>query len=61
MCEKKMVYKSFLVRIADDGADLKRRITVIRIGQAGEERHFTSLDDLMIFLADELGDRNRPR
>lgn len=54
MTKKKEAYKSFLVRLWGNETGQKRRITVVRITEAREQYHFTTLDDLMIFLLQEM-------
>lgn len=54
MSDKPVSYKSFLIRLWSDKAGSKRRVTVTRVGAAGEQYHFASLDDLMIFLLQEM-------
>jgi len=54
MTEKKAVYKSFLIRICSDEMQQMRRVTVTRINEAGEQHSFTCLDELMIFLLQEM-------
>ena len=54
MTENKAVYKSFLIRICSDEVHQMRRVKVTRISEAGEQHYFTNLDDLMIFLLQEI-------
>ena len=54
MTKKKEAYKSFLVRLWENETAQKRRIMVTRITEAREQYHFTTLDDLMIFLLEEM-------
>lgn len=54
MTEKKAVYKSFLIRICSDETRQMRRVTVTRINEAEKQHYFTNLDDLMIFLLQEM-------
>ena len=54
MTEKKAVYKSFLIRICRDETQHMRRITVTRINEAEEQYNFLNLDDLMIFLLQQM-------
>lgn len=53
MASKKAKYKSYLIRISSDEAHQMRQVMVTRINEAGEQHHFTTLDDLMIFLLQE--------
>ena len=52
--EKLPIYKSFLVRIWGDETGQMWRIMVVRISEADERHYFTTLDDLMIFLLQEI-------
>ena len=54
MASKKASYKSYLIRICSDEAHQMRQVMVTRISEAGEQHHFTNLDDLMIFLLQEM-------
>jgi hypothetical protein len=54
MLEKPAIYKSFLIRIWSNKAGSKRRVMVTRIDEAGEQYYFANLDDLMIFLLQEM-------
>jgi hypothetical protein len=54
MTENNAVCKSFLVRICSDEAHQMRRVMVTRISEAGEQYYFANLDDLMIFLLQEM-------
>ena len=49
-----MIYKSFLIRIWSDEPQRKRRVMVTRINESGEQYYFANLDDLMIFLLEEM-------
>jgi hypothetical protein len=52
--EKKAVYKSFLIRICRDETRQLRRVTVTQINEAENQHYFMNLDDLMIFLLQEM-------
>ena len=54
MPEKKAVYKSFLIRICSDEAHRIRWVMATRISETGEQHYFVTLDDLMIFLLQEI-------
>ena len=54
MTGKKAVYKSFLIRICCVESRQMWRITVTRINEAEEQFYFLNLDDLMIFLLQEI-------
>lgn len=54
MSEKPATYKSFLIRMWSDKAGSKRRVMVTRIDEAGEQYYFANLDDLMMFLLQEM-------
>ena len=54
MNEKKSVYKSYLLRICSDETHQMRRVIVTRVNEAKEQHYFTTLDDLMIFLLQEI-------
>ena len=54
MTEIKAVYKSFLIRIYIDEAHQMRRVMATRIGETEKQHHFFTLDDLMIFLLQEI-------
>ena len=54
MSEKPAIYKSFLIRIWGDEAHQTQRVMVVRINEAGEQYYFANLDDLMIFLLQEI-------
>lgn len=54
MAPKKVVYKSYIIRICCEDAQQKKRITVTRINETQKQYNFTSLDDLMIFLLQEI-------
>lgn len=54
MPEKSTIYKSFLIRIWSGETDQTRRVMVTRISESGEQYYFANLDDLMIFLLQEM-------
>ncbi len=54
MTEKQTVYKSFLIRICTVETRQMRRVMVTRICETREQHCFTNLDDLMIFLLQEM-------
>ena len=54
MSDKPAVYKSFLLRIWNNKAGSKRRVMVTRIDETGEQYYFANLDDLMMFLLQEI-------
>ncbi len=54
MTKKKDIYRSFLIRICSDEDQQVRRVTVTRVSETGEQHYFTTLDDLMIFLLQEI-------
>ena len=54
MPNKPVIYKSFLVRIWSDEANSKWRVMVTRISEASDPLYFSSLDDFMIFLLQEI-------
>ncbi|HRV90654.1 MAG TPA: hypothetical protein P5526_00660 [Anaerolineae bacterium] len=56
MSDKPGIYKSFLIRIWSDKAGSKRRVMVAPVGGAGQHYYFANLDDLMIFLLQEMED-----
>jgi hypothetical protein len=54
MPAKSTIYKSFLIRIWSDEPDQSWRVMVTRIGESDEQYYFANLDDLMIFLLQEM-------
>lgn len=54
MSDKPANYKSFLIRIWSDKAGSKQRVMVTRIDETGEQYYFATLDDLVIFLLQEM-------
>ena len=54
MSEKPAIYKSFVIRIWNHKAGSKWRVRVTRIDETGEQFYFANLDDLMIFLLQEV-------
>ncbi len=52
--EKSVIYKSFLIRIWSDDTGSKQRVMVTRIDEAGKHYYFVNLDDLMMFLLQEM-------
>ena len=51
---KKDFYKSFLLRIWCDEISQIRRVVVTHINKNGEQEHFSTIDELMIFLLHEI-------
>ena len=56
MPEKQGLYKSFLIRIWSDKASSKLRVMVAPIDGVGQHYYFANLDDLMMFLLQEMED-----
>ncbi|MCB0210455.1 MAG: hypothetical protein KDJ52_14045 [Anaerolineae bacterium] len=54
MADKTGLYKSFLIRIWSDKVGSKRRVMVAPVDGAGQHYYFANLDDLMIFLLQEM-------
>ena len=54
MSDKPGIYKSFLIRIWSDKAGSKRRVMVAPVDGAGQQLYFANLDDLMIYLLQEM-------
>ncbi|MCB0155102.1 MAG: hypothetical protein KDF65_09905 [Anaerolineae bacterium] len=54
MPEKSTIYKSFLIRIWSGETDQTRGVMVTRISEHGEQYYFANLDDLMMFLLEEM-------
>ena len=52
--EKSVIYKSFLIRIWRDEAGSKLRVMVRRIDEDGKQYYFANLDELMMFLLQEM-------
>ena len=52
--EKSVIYKSFLIRIWRDKAGSKQRVMVKRIDENGKPYYFANLDELMMFLLQEI-------
>ena len=59
MPTKPTTYKSFLIRIWSGETHRKARVTVTRINESGEQYHFASLDDLMMFLLREIENQSK--
>jgi hypothetical protein len=54
MSAKKVLYKSYLIRICNNESSQTQRVVVTRINEEGEQENFTSIDELMIFLLYEM-------
>ena len=54
MPAKPAIYKSFLIRIWSGETHQTQRVMVVRISENNEQYYFTTLDDLMIFLLQEM-------
>ena len=52
--DKPIIYKSFLIRIWRDEAGSQRRIMVIQLDASDRQYYFANLDDLMMFLLQEM-------
>ena len=52
--EKSIIYNSFLIRIWRDEASSKQRVVVTRIDEDGKQYYFANLDELMMFLLQEM-------
>jgi hypothetical protein len=55
MPEEKTSYKSFIFRICGDEAQQVKWITMARINKEEKTHYFTDLDNLVIFLLQEVG------
>jgi hypothetical protein len=52
--DKSVIYQSFLIRIWSDETGSQRRIMVTRVGASKQQYYFANLDDLMMFLLQEM-------
>lgn len=52
--DKPIIYKSFLIRIWSDETGSQRRIMVTRVDASDQQYYFANLDDLMMFLLQEM-------
>jgi hypothetical protein len=52
--DKPAIYKSFLIRIWSDETRSQRRIMVIQVDASDRQYYFANLDDLMMFLLQEM-------
>ncbi|MCB0193376.1 MAG: hypothetical protein KDJ65_15625 [Anaerolineae bacterium] len=59
MVDKPGFYKSFLIRIWSDKAGSKRRVMVAPVDGGGQHYYFATLDDLMIFLLQEMEEQTK--